>query len=360
MNLSGQKPAPKEGGDNEFNFAAIAGFLYLHRIKLVVITLVAGVLGFIFSLPYFIHPKYLSTMVFYPSTTSSISKAIMSTSNASNQDVLALGREDEAEQLLQFLQSDEITSKICKKYHLMRHYRINPDSKYPNTKLAERFSDNIKYRRTEYMSVEVAVLDEDKDTAAMIANDIGSLLDSAKGRVLQERAKAAFEIVKYKFEDRQRYLQYMVDSLKHLGYKGVLNYTDQASQLQQDIDLAVSSGKLDKVASLEKNMDTLAKYGPAYDALENELKYEIGNLAELKIKYEEAKLDAEQMLPAKFVINYASPAEKKAYPDRILIILVSMGFAFAISVIILALIDNYKKPREIQKVPSRNEELGNA
>ena len=360
MSESGKQPAPRESGDNEFNFKSIADFLYLHRVKLIVICLAAAAFGFIFSLPYFMPPKYQSTLVFYPSTTSSISKALLSSDNISSPDVLAIGREDEAEQLLQFLQSDEITSKICAKYHLMRHYRIDPNSKYPHTKLENKFAENIKYRRTEYMSVEVSVLDEDKDTAAMIANDIGNLLDSAKGKVLQERAKEAFQIVQNKFNERQTYVQYMVDSIRHLGYKGVVNYTEQAAQLQTDEDEARSAGKTAIVKEMQDNMDTLARYGPAYDALTAELRYELGDIAQLKIKYEEAKVDAEQMLPAKFIINKATPAEKKASPDRILFMLICMASAFAISVIILGLIENFNKSKKKKQEPARKEGLDNA
>lgn len=325
----------------EFSFASVIDFLLHHKWKLTIVTLSAGVLAFIFSMPYFIHPKYKSSLVFFPSQVNSISKVIMSSNPADKADLLQFGQEEQAEQLLQILQSDVITKRICDKYHLMKHYRIDPNSPFPNTVLGDVFRSNVKYSRTEFMSVDVSVLDEDKDTAALIANDIGNLLDSAKIKMQQERAREALAIVKFKYEDKQRFINKMVDSLQQLGKKGILNYEKQADQLSAAYAKAIATGgKLDK---LKQEMDTLAKYGPIHSALSESITNETEDLTELRIKYEQAKVDADQALSTKFIINYATPAERKAYPVRSIIVLISMFSAFAFTALILALTDNYRR-----------------
>ena len=45
--------------------------------------------------------------------------------------VLRLGEDEELDQLMQVLQSDEIRRRIVEKFDLMNHYEIKPDSKYP-------------------------------------------------------------------------------------------------------------------------------------------------------------------------------------------------------------------------------------
>ena len=50
--------------------------------------------------------------------------------NAYTEDILEFGKEEEAEQMLQVLYSDEIRDKVISKFNLMEHYDIDPDSKY--------------------------------------------------------------------------------------------------------------------------------------------------------------------------------------------------------------------------------------
>ena len=63
----------------------------------------------------------------------------------------------------------------------------------------------------------------------------------------------------------------------------------------------------------------------------------------LREKYNNARIDAEQILPSKFTVNRATPAEKKAYPVRWLIVLVTALTAFSISLIILLTLENFRQ-----------------
>jgi hypothetical protein len=72
------------------------------------------------------------------------------------------------------------------------------------------------------------------------------------------------------------------------------------------------------------------------DALEHEKK----QLSEVKAKYEEAKIDASEMLPQKFIVNSAYEAERKSYPIRWIIVLVSTISAFILGLIVLAVLDS--------------------
>src|SRR5205809_930158 len=91
----------------EFNFASVLDFLLRHKWPILITTLAAGLVGYIFSAPVFIHPKYKATAILFPTTTSSISKVTTSTNPSDKADLMELGKEEEAEQLMQFLKSDE-------------------------------------------------------------------------------------------------------------------------------------------------------------------------------------------------------------------------------------------------------------
>jgi hypothetical protein len=333
--------------DSQFNFATIIDFLLKYKTPLIIITLAAGLLSYIFSSPFFIPPKFKSTVILYPATTNSVSKAILSYIPMEKNDFLAFGQEEEAEQLLQLLQSDKITNRIEQKYHLMRHYRIPTDATYPKTRLGKEFAKNVTYRRTEFMSIEISVLDESADTAAMIANDISDLVDSTKNAVQHERAMDALKIVQAKYEEKQHFIDKMVDSLQKIGELGVFNYVQQGNAMSnQSFSGASHNLSPSALKEMDKEKKLLGKYGPIQKSLLDRIEFENEDLSKLHAKYEQAKVDAESTLPATFVINKAYPAEKKFYPVRWIIVLISMSSALLLSIILFAALQNYKEYRQ--------------
>jgi uncharacterized protein involved in exopolysaccharide biosynthesis len=344
---------PYRQRESELSFAMVIDFLIKFKWPVIIVTVLAGVGAAVFTSPYFIHPKFSSTVILYPATTNTLSNAILNYEGGAKSDFLAFGEEEEAEQLLQILQSDFITKRIVEKYDLMDHYHIDKNGKFPWTQLSQKFSSNVKYRRTEYSSIEISVMDEDKNIAANIANDIAALADTAKNQVQQQRARDALSIVKEKYDQKMNFIGDMVDSLQRIGALGIYNVQEQASALSTEYARALLSGNKKVVAELERQREILGKFGPKYKSLSDRVEYENEELSKLRTKYEQMEADANQSLPASFVINKAVPAEKKAYPLRSLIVLISMASAFAASVLFLGLMENYrnyKKRKAIEDI----------
>lgn len=327
----------------DFNSLNILYFLYKWRKPLIIIAIAAVVISSIISLT--IRPKYKSTVILFPATTSSISKALLSETNFKNDDVLAFGAEEEAEQMLQILNSDEIRAKISEKYNLMRHYGIDSTDKFKRTKLYEEFQSNITFKRTEYMSVKIEVMDSNPDTAALIANDIAALHDSTKIRMQRERALQALNIVKKEFLDKEAEINRMTDSVKMLNRLGLYDYESQSEVTNEQYAIALAKGDQRAVKALEEKLKIIANYGSAYVSLRDNLELQRKQLNLLKTKYEGARADAEQQLPQKFVVSNAFPAEKKSYPVRWIIVLVSTITTLLMSVIGILLIENFKQFR---------------
>src|SRR3990172_12356127 len=97
-------------------------FIYKWRKTLFIITSVAAISSAVIAL--IIPNKYKSTVILYPTTTSSISKALLSDNPSAKNDILQFGEEEEAEQMIQVLTSDEIMWRVTDKYKLLSHYRI--------------------------------------------------------------------------------------------------------------------------------------------------------------------------------------------------------------------------------------------
>ncbi len=333
----------KAQATEDFNSLNILYFLYKWRKPLIIIAIAAVVISSIVSLT--IRPKYKSTVILFPATTNSISKALLSETNFKNDDVLAFGAEEEAEQMLQILNSDEIRAKISEKYNLMKHYGIDSTDKFKRTKLYEEFQSSITFKRTEYMSVKIEVMDTDPDTAALIANDIAALHDSTKIRMQRERALQALNIVKKEFLSKEAEINRMADSVKMLNRLGLYDYESQSEVTNEQYAIALAKGDQRAVKALEEKLKIIANYGSAYVSFRDNLELQRKQLNLLKTKYEGAKADAEQLLPQKFVVSNAFPAEKKSYPVRWIIVMVSTITTLLISVIGILLIENFKQFR---------------
>jgi len=83
----------------------------------------------------------------------------------------------------------------------------------------------------------------------------------------------------------------------------------------------------------------LGKYGGVYLSLKNALEFKTEQLTLLQAKYKQAKVDAEESLPVKFVVSDAYKAERKSYPIRWLIMLVSTVSALFLAVIVIMVME---------------------
>lgn len=337
------EPTPNK--DRIFDSSNLIVYIYDWRKPLIIVTVVAAILAAIFSSPAFIKPKYKSTVTVFPTTTNSLSKALLPQQfSTRGQDIMEFGEEEQAEQLLQILNSDEIRNRIIEKYDLVHHYDIDTSGKYVRTELFKTFESNISYRRTEFMSVEINVLDTDPDTAAMIANDISTLLDEVKNRIQRDRAKKGLEIIQQEYFNLKQEVMRYEDSLTQLRYKGVHDYETQSSVFNEQLATAIIENGANSPAAraIEHKLDTLAKYGGTYVSLRDELQFLKEEQIKLKTRYDQAKVDVEETLPASFKVNSAYPAEKKAYPTRWLIVMLSALGAFTITLIVILVMDTIR------------------
>jgi len=99
--------------------------------------------------------------------------------------------------------------------------------------------------------------------------------------------------------------------------------------------IAIAAGNVNGAREIEKKLKVLEKYGGAYVSIRDFLEFEKEHLSELKAKYAEAQVDANQNLPHKFIIDHAYMAEKKSYPKKSLIVFVSTVSAFFLALILM-------------------------
>jgi len=356
-----------------FNSLSVVEFLWKWRLYLLGIAVLAVVASGIFSGPSFIPPKYASTVVFYASTTNSISKALLSDEGYNKEDPLAFGEEEQSEQLLQLLLSEDIKNRIIKQFDLMKHYDIDPNDPLKNYKLSKQYSENITFRRTEFMSVEIKVLDTDPKVAAAMANTIAAMLDETKRQVQKAQADKSLSIVEAAYKEKEAYIRRMNDSMQFLRSRGVFDYDLQTDNLSREYVrnrslLSTETAKLSvyqqngipatdttiikskariqgarqALAELDKQLATLAQFGGVYNILKEQVEEANKQIVMLRDKLDKARVDATETLPVKFVVNSAIVSEKKVYPVRWLIVAVATFGSVLLAIVVLIAVENYR------------------
>ncbi|MBL4669356.1 MAG: hypothetical protein JKY30_08845 [Flavobacteriales bacterium] len=327
----------------DLNSENLVVFFYKWRKPLLILSLLAIIIST--ATAFLVKEKYSSSVILYPTVTSSISKALIAENYNGKDDILKFGEKEEAEQMLQILNSDDIRNRIIEKYNLMNHYGIDESDNYPRTKLENIYESNITVDMTRFMAVEIEVLDYNPDTAALIANDIAALLDTVKNRMRREIAVEAFAIVANRYNDQKNYVQALEDSLTSLRRLGVIDYESQAERITEQLSIAILQGKSNAVRALEGKLVVLVEYGGAYVSIRDQLEYEKKQLTFIHSKYEEAKIDAESNLQHKFIVNHAYKAEKSSYPLKWLIVLVSTVATFLITLMALLFVESFKNAK---------------
>ncbi len=303
---------------------------------------IAFVASIIISL--LITPRFQSQVTLFPAASVSVSKNLVETAviTSDTKDILTFGEDEEAERLLQILKSDQINRHIIDRFHLMEHYDIDTANKYKNTLLFKKLEGNISFRRTEFLSIEISVLDEDAQMAADIANGIAGYIDSVYFNIKESRAKEAYAIVEREYKSSRVLIEELTDSLNKIRSLGIHDYESMAEALNTAYGEALATNNTRAINVIEDKMKLMSKYGGSYVELSDRLEWEIERFSLLKSKFAAAKVNLESTMTNVFVIDYANKAEKKALPKRSMIVIISTITTFALALLLLLIVDNIK------------------
>jgi capsular polysaccharide biosynthesis protein len=315
--------------------------LYTWRKPILIVSIAAAVLSAGMSL--IMKERYKSTVILYAEQQHSFGAQLLE--DVQKEDLLTFGEEEDAERLLQIINSDQVRNKIIDKYKLWDVYEIDRQQAGANTLIAKEYQDNVSAQLTKFGSVEVAVLDENPNNARDMANDIALYADSVANRLRSERAMVAFKYAESSLQSLLNEVKTMEDSMKVLQEMGVYSYLDQIAALTEMYGTAIAQGHPDRALQLKQQMDFLSKYGTTYVNLETNLKEAYDKLNVLRKRYDLMKIDVESNIPVMRVVDYASAADKKSFPIRWLIVVMSTISAFVFTFIVLLIVDNFNRLR---------------
>jgi uncharacterized protein involved in exopolysaccharide biosynthesis len=313
-------------------------FIWTNRKFIIYFTGVSFVVSLIVSL--LITPLYLSTAIVFPAASSTVSFSEQRNAKSASMD---FGEEEQAEQLVQILQSSKIRDRIVKKFNLMEHYEIDSDDVNKYYKLSKAYEGHFTFTRTRFGSIKIDVLDRDPKLAAKMANSIVDLIDSVKNEMISQRTIPAFDINKRKKEQLEKEINQMNIELDSLSAKGVMSFNSRSGLFEAYVG---ASGN-DR-SDMKEKIDMNIKFGSKYDGLERLRNEKITKLEEFQMAYEQAESDANTNFNHKFVVESAVVADKKDQPKRLIIVLVSSMGAMIFSLLILLIQQRLKELKQLK------------
>lgn len=273
----------------------LVNFFIRHFRTFMIAGLAAAAVSAIISL--LIKPLYESTVTLYPSSNITEARTLLGevTSNSA-----LFGDDDATEKLIQVINSEQVREYLKETWDLAGHYRIRPGEKYPNTLIAEKMKRYIRCSKTSYGSVEIRVRDRDREIACAMANGMASRADTIFNNLQRNAARVMLDEISRSYEMQDRLVRQYEDTLRSLRGEAALRI---------------------------------------YTALETENEY----LGLIRGRYLEALALSQQTMPYTLVVDRAVVAEKKVYPRRSVMVVVSTASFLILLALILFVAEGVKR-----------------
>ena len=279
----------------------------------IVSALVTGVIVFL------IPKQYKSVAILFPARQFSVSKLVIEANAGNQEDYMTFGDADDTEKLMQLLTCDELKIKVADAFDLWHRWKVK-DTVFSYHYLKLKWDDMVTIKRTEFNSVRIEVHDYTAMGASIIANGISDYVDSVRFSMNREVSGKVLKIVKDEYETTLSRMKILEDSLDKLRKLGVLHFKEQVKAYSKSYAKAIEKNDGAAAQRLEAKLDTLKKYGSAYQNIHDDLDKYASKYPDIKMKYDEALVNYNTMLPIKFVVEKAKPNEFKAKPKRLVMI----------------------------------------
>lgn len=313
---------------NFFDNQNLLEILWKWKKHLIVVGILAFVLSGIFSSSSFITPKFKSTARIYPSN-----------------NIFTFSDESESEQLLEIINSQDIKIRLIDAFNLSDVYKISrQDPQYLTYMMAE-FNDNVSFKKTEYETIEIQVLDADPKRASNMCDSVITFLDEKvrsmhriKSEEVAQIAKKDLRLVTHDLDSVNERLNYLRKEYK------ILDYESQAEEITKGMVRVLTEQQKNTSGGkeLEKWLKNLTEQGGEYEFLDKQQNFLISQLDSLKKVYNQSISSANKKITYGQRVQNPVPADKKAYPVRWLIVFVSTFAAVFAAMLVILVLENQK------------------
>ena len=281
---------------------------------------VAALISGVFSGPAFITPRYLSTAIVYPVNLNSYSI------------------ETRTDQLLQLLESNSIRDSLIARFDLARHYEVDTASEGGYFRLYNEFNDRVEISKTRYESVQIEVVDEDPVQARDLVVGMLDQVDLLARRLQREKSEEVLRIAERALAHERHKLdsvERILDSLRQAT--GLLVYEGQTEELTRGYLLLLSNpnvpaSRLDEVREMFRRLQESGGEFRQLTAMSDRF---TANYDRLLTEYEQIMNDVTKELTYTNVVVYPEVPDKKVFPIRWLIVVVTTASALFLAFVLL-------------------------
>ena len=313
---------------NFFDNQNLFEIIWKWKKHLIAVGVLAVLASAIFSSSTFIKPKFKSTARIYPS-----------------KNIFVFSEESESEQLLEIINSLDIKLRVIDAFNLGEVYKISKDDPQYLTFVLGEFNDNVRMKKTEYETIEIEVLDTDPQRACTMCDSIISFLDEKvrsmhriKYEELANISKRDLAIVTHQSDSVKEKLDFMRKEYK------ILDYESQAKEITKGMVKVLAEQKKNTAGGkeLEQWMKNLSEKGGEYEMLDRLQNKLISQIDSLHRVYNQSMSDVTKKIIYGQRVQNPIPADKKSYPVRWLIVLVSTFAAVFAALIAIVILENKK------------------
>ncbi|WP_165903766.1 hypothetical protein [Hymenobacter gummosus] len=307
---------------------------------------------------------FKSTAVFYPTNPESTDPDRFVTPEGNKLELS--GRTEDLDRVITIGNSQPVAEHIIRKFRLHEHYKVGtPGDELADQAALDEFNGNLSIVHSDRDAIELTFQDKDKHLAARVANELVSVIDSFNQQLTGDNRRRVLEL----YRDRYKFVQQEYDKtrlalLDGRRYYGIHGLEMESRYLAKEIieteaalRKAEGAGDAGKVAGLRRalrgltradggNTVNLERYVQGTDSMNtlyarfNDLQTRLINA---RSAYENANLALKGRISSLYVVQKAYPAARKAKPVRWLIVVSSVVVTFALSVIVITLLELYRR-----------------
>ncbi|WP_167619287.1 Wzz/FepE/Etk N-terminal domain-containing protein [Maribellus sediminis] len=313
--------------ENFFDNRRILEMIWKRKFHFVIIGLIAIVLSAIFSGPAFITPKYKSTARIYPSN------------------IWTMSNESETEQMLEVLNSNDIKFRMFDAFDLDQVYKINKEDPNYITYMLDAYNTNVSVNKTEYETAEIKVMDYEPNRAANMCDSIIHFYNQKVREIHKAKDKEMVDLSMKSLTKKKEELKGLESSLDSLREAtGIISFSRQVPELTRGYVTALANGRGNSADTkkIEKLYDNFSETGSQAMILENKFNRTASTIDSLTDIYERYLVEYEKDITYSHIVEYPFAADKKSYPVRWLIVMLSTVSAVFVGLLVFLVLD-YKK-----------------
>ena len=306
--------------ENFFDNRRLLTSIWNWKFHIIIASIIAVIGGAFFSSQKFIDPKYKSTARIYPVNLRDYSE------------------ESESEQLLELIRTNDVKFQLIDAFNLYDVYGIDQNDPLHITYILDEFNKNVSFKKTEFETIEIKVLDTDPNRAAAMADSAIVFYNNKIKSVHKAKYWEAYEVANNNVERIKTDIADLESDIQEIRDKyGIISYELQTEAATTGLMDAAARGGNSRPA--QEKLKSLQSQGGKLKELEDQIKIKNEVLKTITIERDQAYMHATKDITYFIKVESPFPADKKSYPVRWLIVFFSLIITLFVSIITVLVLD---------------------